>query len=409
MYDILKGLRVIEGSSFVASPVCGQHLLELGAEVIRFDNIGGGLDASRWPIDGEGHSLFWEGLNKGKKSVAIDLSAPEGRELATRIIAAPGENAGLFVTNFPAAGFLAHERLAEHRPDLITARVMGWASGRNAVDYTMNAITGLPLITGPEDLPPDQPVNHVLPAWDLIAGAYAAFTLMAAERRRRMTGAGGEVRIPLVDIAATTLGHLGQIAEVTVEGAPQRIRSGNDLYGAFGCDFFTADGKRLILVGITARQWKTVVDTFGIREQVAGLENRLGVSFDREGPRFLHRKPLFDMVQKVIGAMDHADAARLLNEKGICWETYRSLKDSMTEEPGFIADNPVFSRQTHPSGHSYPTGGAPATFPALARDPAPRAPRLGEHTEEVLAEVLHLSATEIARLHDARIVAGPQE
>lgn len=407
MYDILKGLRVIEGSSFVASPVCGQHLLGLGAEVIRFDNIGGGLDASRWPIDGAGRSLFWEGLNKGKKSIAIDLNSPAGRELATQIITAPGEDAGLFVTNFPAAGFLSHERLAAHRPDLITARVMGWASGRNAVDYTMNAITGLPLITGPEDLPPDVPVNHVLPAWDLITGAYAAFTLMAAERNRRRTGQGGEIRIPLVDIAATTLGHLGQIAEVTADGPP-RIRSGNDLFGAFGCDFFTADGKRLILVGITARQWKGVIETFGIGAEVAALEDRLGVSFDQEGPRFLHRKPLFDMVQKVIGAMSYAKAAALLNEKGICWETYRSLQESMVEEPGFISGNPVFNQQTHPSGHSYPTGGAPATFPALPRHPAPRAPRLGEHTEEILAELLDLPAHEIARLHDQRIVAGPE-
>lgn len=408
MYDILKGLRVVEGSSFVAGPVCGQHLLELGAEVIRFDAIGGGLDAQRWPVDGTGRSLFWEGLNKGKKSIAIDLAAPEGRELAARIITAPGDGAGLFVTNFPAAGFLAHERLAAQRPDLITARVMGWASGRNAVDYTMNAITGLPLITGPADLPPDQPVNHVLPAWDLIAGAYAAFALMAAERHRRLTGAGGEIRVPLVDIAATTLGHLGQIAEVTA-GAPERQRSGNDLFGAFGRDFLTADGKRIIVVGITARQWAGLVETFGIGAEVAVLEAELGVSFAQEGPRFLHRARLFGLVQDRIGRMTHADLSHLLDDRGVCWETYRSLSEALAAEPGFITGNPVFAEQTHPSGHSYPTGGAPATLPSLPRRPAPRAPRLGEHTEEVLAEVLRLSAPEIARLHDRRIVAGPQE
>ncbi|MDR5655218.1 CoA transferase [Ruixingdingia sedimenti] len=407
MYDILGGMRVIEGASFVAGPVCGQHLLELGAEVIRFDAIGGGLDARRWPVDGAGQSLFWEGLNKGKKSIAIDLSAPAGRELAVRLITAPGDEAGLFVTNFPAAGFLSHDRLAVHRPDLITARVMGWASGRNAVDYTVNAITGLPLLTGPADLPPDRPVNHVLPAWDLITGAYTAFALLAAERRRRATGAGGEVRVPLVDIAATTLGHLGQIAEVT-GGGPARGRVGNDLFGAFGRDFRTRDGQRIIMVGITARQWAAIVETFAIGPEVAALESELGLSFGQEGARYTHRARLFDLVQAAVGRMTRADLAALLDANGICWETYRTLPEAIGAEPGFIAGNPVFAPQRHPSGQEYPTAGAPASFPALDRAPAARAPRLGEHTEEVLAEVLHLSATEIARLHDRGVVAGPQ-
>jgi 2-methylfumaryl-CoA isomerase len=284
---------------------------------------------------------------------------------------------------------------------------MGWASGRNAVDYTMNAITGVPLLTGPADLPPDEPVNHMLPAWDLVAGAYMAFTLMAAERRRRLTGQGGEVRVPLVDMAATTLGHLGQIAEVTA-GGPVRQRSGNDLFGAFGRDFVTADGKRLIVVAITARQWTGLVDTFGIGAEVAALEAALGVSFLKEGDRFQHRAALFALVQAKIGQIAHADLVSRLNAAGACFETYRSLAEAMTEEPGFVTGNPIFSTQTHPSGHSYPTAGSPATFPALSRAEAARAPRLGEHTEEVLAEVLRLPAGEIARLHDQGVVAGPQ-
>ena len=93
----------------------------MGAEVIRIDQAGGGPDFHRWPLapDGQG-SLYWEGLNKGKKSVALDLSRPEGRELAAAIITAPGENGGLFVTNYPVAGFLSYERAGgpARRPDL---------------------------------------------------------------------------------------------------------------------------------------------------------------------------------------------------------------------------------------------------------------------------------------------------
>src|ERR1700712_4183107 len=157
MYDLLKGLRVVEGSAFVAAPTCGLYLAQMGAEVIRFDNIGGGPDFRRWPLSEGGDSLYWEGLNKAKKSVAIDLSRPEGRELAQRLAAAPGEDAGLFVTNFPPDGFLSHAKLAALRPDLICVRVMGWADGGPAVDYTVNCAVGLPQMTGPADDP--RPVN----------------------------------------------------------------------------------------------------------------------------------------------------------------------------------------------------------------------------------------------------------
>ena len=82
MYDLLKGLRVVEGAAFVAGPSCALYLAQMGAEVIRFDAIGGGPDFRRWPLSAGGDSYYWEGLNKAKKSIAIDLSRPEGRELA---------------------------------------------------------------------------------------------------------------------------------------------------------------------------------------------------------------------------------------------------------------------------------------------------------------------------------------
>ena len=128
----------------------------------------------------------------------------------------PGDEAGLFVTNYPVDGFLSYERLRKLREDLICVRIMGWPDGRPAVDYTVNAAAGVPMMTGRAEDP--RPVNHVLPAWDLTAGAYAAFALMSAERSRRTTGKGREVRIALSDIAVSSLGNLGQIGEVQTSG-----------------------------------------------------------------------------------------------------------------------------------------------------------------------------------------------
>ena len=130
MYDLLAGLSVIEASSFVASPTAGLYCAQMGAEVIRVDQIGGGPDFRRWPVTAANDSLYWENLNRAKKSVALDLGRPEGREILQELVRATGQ----FVTNFPVGGFLSHEKLAEGRADLITVRVMGWADGSPALD-----------------------------------------------------------------------------------------------------------------------------------------------------------------------------------------------------------------------------------------------------------------------------------
>lgn len=210
MNRILEGLRIIEGSAFVAAPSAGMTLAQMGAEVIRFDPLRGGIDMRRWPVDAAGRSYYWAGLNKGKRSIAIDLASPEGRELATSLVTAPGAGAGLFLTNFPARGWLDFASLREHRADLIMVAVTGNADGSSELDYTVNSATGLPLMTGHGA---ERPVNHVLPAWDLICGQNAVTGLLAAERHRGLTGAGQFVRVALSDVAMATMANLGFIAE----------------------------------------------------------------------------------------------------------------------------------------------------------------------------------------------------
>src|SRR4029453_286440 len=122
---LLSGLRVVEGSAFVAAPLGGLTLAQLGADVIRFDTIGGGLDYQRWPATHEGGGLYWAGLNKGKRSIAFDLSRPEGRELAVALITAPGDDAGIFLSNFPESGWLADDRLRPLRRDLVYLNIIG--------------------------------------------------------------------------------------------------------------------------------------------------------------------------------------------------------------------------------------------------------------------------------------------
>lgn len=402
MYDLLKGLRVVEGAAFVAAPTCGLYLAQMGAEVIRFDNIGGGPDFRRWPLAPNGESLYWEGLNKGKKSVALDLTRPEGREIAQALAAAPGEDGGLFVTNFPVDGFLAYEKLKALRDDLICVRVMGWADGAQGMDYTINAALGLPLMTGPAD--DDRPVNHVLAAWDLLTGAYCAFALVSA-LLARMRGQGGrEIRAPLSDIGAATMANLGFTAETLLAGH-QRPRMGNDIFGAFGRDFTTKDGEKLMLLAITPKQWSKALEALGIAAEVARLEAELGVSFAvDEGLRFTHRERLYPLFDRAFAAKTAAELTPAFDAGGVTWGAYQTLEAAL-QDPRLFKDNPLFETVRHPSGLSYPAPGAMGTIPQDARRPVQPAPRLGQHTDEVLAQVLGLPGPEIGRLHDAGVVA----
>ena len=402
MYGILKGLRVIEASSFVASPSAGLYLAQLGAEVIRVDTIGGGPDYKRWPKSNEGDSFYWEGLNKGKKSITVNLRTDEGKEIVRRLAAAPGPQSGVLLTNFPESGFLSYDNLKQAREDVIVARVMGQANGGPALDYTVNCALGYPMMTGPESLG-DEPVNHVLPAWDLLAGAYTAFSVLAAEKHRTATGEGGEYKIPLSDIGITAAANMGQIAEVLYQDG-NRQRYGNQLYGAFGKDFQTEDGERLMIMAITGRQWKGLLKVLDIEGEVAAIEAERNVSFAKdEGVRFEHADVLYPLVEARVSGWKAKELQSALDAVGGCWGAYQSMRDA-ADDPALVRDNPIFSDIKNPSGFSYPTPGSPLTISEQDRKPAIVAPRLGQHTRSVLESVLGYSEEQIDQCMEQGIV-----
>ncbi|TNE50230.1 MAG: carnitine dehydratase, partial [Sphingomonadales bacterium] len=233
MYQLLNDLSIIEVSSFVASPTAGLYCAQMGAEVIRVDHKAGGLDYDRFLLTKEGRSLSWENLNRAKKSVALDLRSGEGRELCVEL----ARKTGQCITNLPEQSFLSHAAMSDGRPDMVSLRIMGWHDGRQAMDFTVNAASGYPLMTGPAEWDQETapPVNQTLPAWDFITGAYCSFALLAALRHRDATGEGSEVRVPLGDVAIGTMANSGAMAEMLYRGS-DRERLGNAIWGAFGRD-----------------------------------------------------------------------------------------------------------------------------------------------------------------------------
>lgn len=396
---LLSGVRVIECASFVAGPSSGLALGQLGAQVIRIDPLGGAADYRRWPLAPSGDSLYWAALNKGKRSVAIDLTNEAGRELATALITAPGPNAGVFVDNSVGRRWLSHDTLTDKRADLIHVRVQGYADGRPAVDYTINAEVGVPLFTGPETT--TGPINHVLPAWDLLTGMNAATGVLAALHRRATTGAGAYIELALADVAQAGVATLGWLAEAQIQGT-ERPRHGNHVYGSFGVDFQTRDGHRVMVVALTEHQWRALRRVTGTEDVFGALEHALNVDLSRESDRYRLRETIAAILRPWFTARTVAEVRDELDSARVLWSRYRSLAEVAAEH------------HTGESESVLTTVGHPGIGPVLdARSPlrishryatASPAPTLGQHTHEVLAEILGLTQAELGKLHEDGLI-----
>ncbi|WP_408596227.1 CoA transferase [Limnohabitans sp.] len=393
-YPLIKNLRVIESSAFIAAPLAGLTLAQYGADVIRVDMIGGGIDYGRLPMMPGGRSLYWAGLNKGKRSIAIDIRKPEGRELLRALVVAPGDAGGVLLTNI-GSPWLSHELLVQTRADLISCTISGNPDGSTAVDYTVNAAAGFPAMTGDGNI--QAPINHVLPAWDIACAYQAAFALMAAAMQRALTGAGAELRLALSDVAFTTLSHLGLMAEAELLGM-DRPSIGNHIYGAFGRDFGTSDSQRIMVAGISASQWSALCNACELDASFAEMD---------DAKRFEARETIAAKVEAWCLKRDFAEVERVFNLKKVCWGRYRTVSDLIANDQRVSLANPVFERVDIPGIGEHLTAGATVSIVGVKREPVHPAPWLGQHTEEVLAQVLGLGSGEIGGLFDAGIVAGP--
>jgi 2-methylfumaryl-CoA isomerase len=380
---ILTGLRVVEVSAYVAAPFAGALLAGLGAEVIRIEQRGGGIDAQRWPIH-DGRSLYRSGLDQGKRSVAIDLRSETGQKLAADLICAEGDNAGLVITNLPAQGWLDYLALAARRRDLVMVVIMGLPGGGTAVDYTINAGVGFPWITGPEDW--SHPVNHVLPAWDVASGILATTALLAAERQRRLTGEGQLAQIALSDVALAVANHLGYLAEARLLDEPRR-RYGNYIYGTFGRDFQTSDGRHVMICALTPRQWTSLGEATGLSESFRELSHRVQAKLELEGERFRHREAISELLETWVAQRTLSEVAASLDAHGVLWGPYRTFKQLVQE--------------IDEAGEPY---ASPIRFSSVERTRARPGPDIGSDTQQVLRETLGLSPGALSDLRRSAVI-----
>lgn len=396
----LDGIRVVEISSFVAVPLAGMTLSQLGCEVVRVDPIGGAADYARWPVTESGSSIYWAGLNKGKRSLAVDLRSPEGRLLVQRLITEGGPLGGILITNVAGREWHSYDTLAAMRPDLIHLEVSGRADGGTGVDYTVNAGIGFPLVTGPPSTA--EPVNHVLPAWDVTCGLYAALAITAAVRHRDATGQGSRIRLPLEDVALATASNLGFLSEPMINGT-QRQRLGNAIYGQYGQDFTSQDGVSFMIVALTGRHIRDLATVTGTSEALAALAQTLGADFADEGDRYRHRDALTGLFAPWFAARSAGQISAELASTSVLWERYRTFAEAAQDAR--VTESALFTTVQQPRIGDYLAAGSPISVDG-AHSPAVTAPTLGDDTVDVLTERLGMSTAEVLGLRESGIIAG---
>ncbi len=380
----LAGLRIVENAAFVAVPLATMSLAQMGAEVIRLDPPEGGLDYRRWPLSAAGASLYWTMLNRGKRSVTLDLRTETGRMMAADLICGDVESRAapaIFVTNLPARAPLSPEALLARRPDCIVVTLEGSSDGRSAIDYTVHSACGAAMMAGPAST--GAPVSNAIPFWDVICGHRLASGILAAVLDRAQTGRGQHVALSFSDVAMESLANLGILAEAELRGHA-RPPDGNWVYGSFGRDFRTRCERYFMLVAVTVKQWRALVEATGIASRIAEIEAARNVSLDDEHARYAARHEIGAAIDDWAAERDLAGVEAAFAGTAVCWSPFRDTAEMLAEDPRASLQNPMFERIPHPGVEPVLTPRTPLRFSARPDLPSRPAPALGADTGDVL-------------------------
>jgi 2-methylfumaryl-CoA isomerase len=388
----LQGLQIFECASFVAGPTGGMTLAQLGADVVRIDPLGGNSDYERWPVAPSGASFYWASLNKGKRSVAVDMRSAQGRELVVALVTAAGADRGILVDNLVGRSWMSNDLLRQRRQDLVHLRVQGYPDGRPSVDYTVNAEVGVPFFTGPDGV--EAPVNHVVPAWDLVTGLSVSTAVLAAVLDRRQRGVGAFVEIALADVALAAVANMGWLSEVQSTGV-DRPRHGNFVYGSFGIDFACRDGERVMIVALTEGQWDALRKVTGTVDVFHALEIALSADLDREADRYRLRETIAAILRPWFLARTFDEVRRQLDSARVLWGHYQRASDVV--KAFRRGEYPLLADVELPDRTPAITARSPMRWNGDSGEPGATAV-LGRETGEVLAEVLGLTDAELGRL-----------
>ena len=402
----LQGVRVLDLSRVLAGPWCTQTLADLGADVIKVERPGAGDDTRGWgpPFlkDTEGHdtreAAYYLGTNRNKRSVTIDISRPEGQDLVRRL----ADTADVFIENFKVGDMVRYgldaASLRATRPGLVYCSITGFGQtgpyrDRAGYDYAVQGMGGLMSVTGErDDLPGGGPQKVGVAVADLFTGMYATVAILAALRHRDRTGEGQVVDMALLDTQVAMLANLGANYLVTKQ-APKRAGNAHQNIVPYQV-FEVADGHLILAVGNDG-QFEKFCAVAGCPELAADPR------FAKNADRVRHRALLVPLLAERLRTRPRAEWLAALEAAKVPCGPINGLDDVFADPQ--VNERAMTVTLPHPLAGQVELVASPmklsATPPTARRAP----PLLGQHTDEVLAEI-GLGAERIAELRRSGIV-----
>ena len=374
----LTGLRVLDLSRVLAGPYCTMLLADLGADVVKVEQPRSGDETRGWgPPFAGGEATYFLAVNRGKRSVALDLKDP-GDQAAARALAARSD---VVIHNFRAGVSqrlgLGYAELAELRPGIVHCTISGFGPGRSphgraGYDFVVQAESGLMSITGPRPGPPSKVGVAVV---DVLSGLHAAVGILAALRRRDATGAGADLEVTLLDSALAGLINVAQAALVTGEEAG---RFGNAHPSIVPYEPFEAADGWIAVAAANDALWRRLCEVLE-RPELAADER-----FAANDSRVRHRDELVAVLAPAFRARPAREWLDRLDAAGVPAGKVRGVREAF--QAAARAGEPATVEVAHPTAGRIPLVRSPIRGAGVAPSPAPP-PLLGQHTAEVLAEL----------------------
>ncbi|MBS1217021.1 MAG: hypothetical protein H6R21_154 [Proteobacteria bacterium] len=403
----LSHIKVLDLSRVLAAPWAGQNLADLGAQVIKVERPGGGDDSRAfgppWLKDPQGadtkESAYFAAANRGKKSITVNLSRPEGQELVRKLAA----EVDVLLENYKFGDLarygLGYEDLRKINPGLIYCSVTGFGQTgpyreRPGYDFMVQGMGGLMSITGErDDLPGGGPQRVGVPIVDIMTGMYASIAVCAAIAHRAETGVGQHLDLALLDTQAAFLANQAMNYLATGE-VPGRLGNAHPNIVPYQT-FRTSDGDIILACGND--------NLFNKFCEVAGCQALA------QDPRFVtnarrveNREEITAQLNAVFAKRTTREWVEMLEAAGVPNGPINNIAQ-VFEEPQIVARG-VKIEMDHPTAGKVPLVASPMRFSATPVAYKLPPPTLGQHTDEILRDVLKLDAAEIARLRSEKIV-----
>ncbi len=399
----LEGIRILDLTRALAGPYCTMMLADLGADVIKVERPGRGDDSRGWgpPFVGQpygpytGESAYFIAANRNKRSVTINLKSPEGQEVVRQLASVSDALVENFRTGVLDGMGLGYENLHALNPRLVYCSISGYGrtgpyAERPGYDFIIQAEGGMMGITGPEEGPPSR---VGVPIVDITAGMFSATAILAALRARDHTGAGQLVDISLLD---TQVALLANVASNYLVGGTAPRRLGNAHPNIAPYEAFHARDRWFALAAANERQWATLCDAIGRPD----LKD--DPRFATNGARVSNRPALVELLNDVFAAHDADDWLADLRAAGLPCGPINAVPDVFDHPQARARD--LALETEHPTAGPIQMTGFPyklSQTPAKVRRPPPL---LGQHTEEVLIDLLGYSADQVTALREREII-----